>query len=108
MLPPWLERHERVRIEELERRFIEVEGESVEVNLYGEGVKARAPITVIGEAKSRINVGDVKEFAGEVEIVQKALKGRKILPVMFGYWIHPFATSLAKTMRIRLVASYQR
>jgi seryl-tRNA synthetase len=108
MLPPWLERHERVRVEELERRFIEVEGGSVEVNLYGEGVKARASITIIGEAKSRIHVGDVKEFAGKVEIVQKALGGRRILPVMFGYWIHPSATSLGKAKGIRLVASYQR
>jgi len=108
MLPPWLERHERVRVEELERRFIEREGESVEVNLYGEGVKARTPITVIGEAKSRIHVGDIKEFAGKVETIQKALQARKILPVMFGYWIHPSAKSLGKTMGIRLVASYER
>ncbi|MEM3018404.1 MAG: hypothetical protein QXO25_05950 [Candidatus Bathyarchaeia archaeon] len=108
MLPPWLERHERVKVEELERRFIEVDGESVEINLYGEGVKARAPITVVGEAKSRIHVGDVKEFAGKVEKIQGALKKRRILPLMFGYWIHPSATSLGKTLRIRLVASYQR
>jgi len=107
-LPSWLERHERVRVKELERRFIEVEGESVEVNLYAEGAKARAPITVIGEAKSRIHVGDVKEFAGKVQMVQKALKGRKILPVMFGYWIDPSASSLGETMGILLVASYQR
>ncbi|MEM4251543.1 MAG: hypothetical protein QW828_06910, partial [Candidatus Bathyarchaeia archaeon] len=108
MLPPWLERHERVKVEELERRFIEVDGESVEINLYGEGVKARTPITVVGEAKSRIHVGDVKEFAGKVEKIQGALKQRRILPLMFGYWIHPSATSLGKTLRIRLVASYQR
>ncbi|MBS7622449.1 hypothetical protein KEJ39_02080 [Candidatus Bathyarchaeota archaeon] len=108
MLPPWLERHERVKVEELERRFIKVEGESVEVDLYGEGMKARTPIVVVGEAKSRIHVGDVKEFAGKVEKIQRALKQERILPLMFGYWIHPSATSLGKTLHIRLVASYQR
>jgi predicted nuclease with TOPRIM domain len=108
MLPPWLERHERVRVEELERRFVQVDGESVEVNLYGEGLRARASVTVIGEARSRIHAGDVKEFAANVEKIQKSLKDRRILPLMFGYWIHPSATSLAKTLRIRLIASYQR
>jgi DNA repair exonuclease SbcCD ATPase subunit len=108
MLPPWLERHERVKVEELERRFIEVDGESLEINLYGEGLKARTPVTVVGEAKSRIHVGDVKEFAGKVKKIQRALKQRRILPLMFGHWIHPSATSFGKTLHIRLVASYQR
>ncbi len=108
MLPPWLERHERVRVEELERRFMQADGESVEVNLYGEGLKGRRSITVVGEARSRIHAGDVKEFAERLEKIRKALEGRKTLPLMFGYWIHPTAQSLAKTLRIRLVASYQR
>ena len=108
MLPAWLERHERVRVEDLERRFIEVEGESVEVNLYGEGVKGRNPIAVVGEARSRIHAGDVQEFAGTIEKIRKTLKERRILPVMFGYWIHPSATSVGKTLGIRLIASYQR
>jgi hypothetical protein len=107
MLPPWLERHEHIKVDELERRFIDVEGESVEVNLYGEGTRAGRRILVIGEVKSRIYHGDVKEFAGRLEKIKRAVK-LKILPVMFGYWIHPSATSLAGTLKIRLVASYQR
>jgi len=108
MLPTWLERHQRVRVEDLERRFIEVEGESMEVNLYGEGLRGPNPIVVIGEAKSRIHAGDVKEFADRLEKIGKGLRGRRIVPVMFAYWIHPSATSLGKTLRIHLVASYQR
>jgi seryl-tRNA synthetase len=108
MLPPWLEKHERVRIDALERRFIRVNGESLEANLYGEGLKARVPIIVIGEAKSRIHPGDVKEFAVNVQKIRKGLKGRRILPLMFGYWIHPATTSLGKQLGIRLVASYER
>lgn len=108
MLPPWLARHERVHVDDLDRRFIQVEGEPIEVNLYGEGLKGRVPVKVIGEARSRIHAGDVKGFAVNVEKVRKALEGERILPVMFGFWVHPSATSLAKTLRIRLVASYQR
>ncbi len=39
MFPPWLEKHERIKIKELERRFIKVDGEEIEINLYGEGKK---------------------------------------------------------------------
>lgn len=108
MLPPWLARHERVRVDDLERRFIQVDGESIEVNLYGEGLKGRVPIKVVGEARSRIHAGDVKEFAENVEKVRRKLGREKILPVMFGFWIHPTASTLAQTFHIHLVASYQR
>jgi hypothetical protein len=50
----------------------------------------------------------VKEFATKLEKAKKALKGRTILPVMFAYWIHPAASSLGRTLGVRLVASYQR
>ena len=108
MLPPWLEKHEHIKVEALERRFLQAEGESVEVNLYGEGVRGRRPILVIGEAKSKIHPADVREFAGNLEKIRKSLRGPNLLPLMFGYWIHPAATSLARTLRIRLIASYQR
>jgi len=107
MLPPWLEKHEHIKVDELERRTIEVEGEVMEFDIYGEGTRAGRRILVIGEVKSRIYHGDVKDFAGKLEKVKRALKW-KILPVMFGYWIHPTATTLGKTLNIRLVASYQR
>ncbi len=108
MLPPWLEKHERVRVDELERRFLKIKGESVEVNIYGEGVKGAREITVIGESKSRIHSGDVKEFAANFAKIRKELRARRLLPVMFGYWIHPSASALGKTLGIRLVASYER
>ena len=108
MLPPWLARHERVHVDELDRRFIQVDGESIEVNLYGEGVKGKVPVKVLGEARSRIHAGDVKDFAENVKKLRRALGREKILPVMFGFWIHPSASSLADALHIRLVASYQR
>ncbi|MEM3506588.1 MAG: hypothetical protein QXT31_02915, partial [Candidatus Bathyarchaeia archaeon] len=87
MLPSWLETHERIHVEELERRFIKVNGEEIEVNLYGEGKKGRYPIIIIGEAKSRIYGRDVKEFFDSFNKIKKALKERKVFPLMFGYLI---------------------
>jgi len=108
ILPSWLERNERIRVEELERRFMEIEGESVEVNLYGVGLKGRTQVTIIGEAKSRIHAGDVKEFAEKLQKVRKALGERRVISLMFGYWVHPEASSIAKAFGIRVIASYQR
>ncbi len=39
VLPGWLYRHLGVELEELERRFVIVDGREIEVNLYGEGLK---------------------------------------------------------------------
>jgi hypothetical protein len=108
VLPGWLERHERVRVVDLERRFLEAEGESVEFNLYGEGSKGGKPLVVVGEAKARIHAGDASQFLRNLEKAQKTLAGKRLLPVMFGFWIHPSAQTIAKAKRIRLVASYQR
>ena len=108
MLPSWLEKHERVKIEELERRFIKIDEEEIEVNLYGEGRRGHHPIIVIGEVKSRIHGRDVKEFFENFNKIKKAFKGRRVIPLLFGYWIHPSASSLGKELGIRLIASYQR
>ncbi|MBS7659049.1 hypothetical protein KEJ20_07900 [Candidatus Bathyarchaeota archaeon] len=108
MLPSWLEKHEKIKVKELERRFIEVDGEEVEVDLYGEGIKGRYLITVIGEVKSKIDVGDVKKFMSKLDKIGKALKNRRILPLMFGYWFHPSASILGKKNGIRVIAPYQK
>jgi hypothetical protein len=108
MLPSWLEKHERIQVEELEKRFIKVNGEEIEVNLYGEGRKGRYPVIIVGEAKSRIHGRDVKEFFENFNKVKKVFKEQKVIPLIFGYWIHPSASSLGKELGIRLVASYQR
>ena len=108
MLPSWLEKHERIRVEELERRFIKVNGEEIEVNLYGEGKKGRSSVIIIGEVKSRIHGRDVKEFSDSFNKIKKALKTQKVIPLMFGYLVHPSAASLGKELGIRLIASYQR
>ena len=108
VLPGWLERHQRVHVDELERRFLVVDGETVEVNLYGEGTKSGKPIVVLGEAKARIRGSDVSEFLQNLEKAQRTLAGRRLLPVMFGFWLHPSAQVIAREKRILVVASYQR
>ena len=56
VLPGYLQRHyglqlEGARGEELTRRFFQVDGQTVEVNLYSEGQHNGQQIVVLGEVK---------------------------------------------------------
>ena len=101
--PNWLEVYEDVRVAGLERRLFKVDGEDVEINLYGEGTKGRAPVTVVGEAKSTIHGRDVEAFSARVDRLKSRLRGR-IIKLMFGYWIHPSAEQEAKKLQVHVIA----
>lgn len=105
VLPGYLKRHFGIEVEELERRFFLVDGEEIELNLYGEGKKDGKRIVILGEAKSRIYRGEVEEF---MKAVNKLKIEEEVFKVMFGFFIHPSGTELAEAEGIVLVASYQR
>ena len=112
VLPGYLERHYGLKLEgplgaELGRKFFDVEGQFVEINLYGEGLRDGQRVTVLGEAKSRIYGREVERFARGVRLVEPLIKG-EVMRVMFGYYLHPTAEEEAKKHGIILVASYQR
>ena len=107
VLPGWLERNQKVRIEALERRTLTVGDKQLEFDLYGEGSKGRTLMLILGEVKSRIHPSDVEEFAKRLEDAAPVIS-RKILALMFGYWVHPAASAVAKRLGIRVVASYER
>jgi len=109
VVPGYLERHENIYIEELQRGFIEVDGVEREIDLFGECNRDGEAILIIGEVKSRIYEGEVKKFVSNViNPIRKSEKERRIYPLMFGYVIHPSAQRLAKAEGVHLVASYQR
>jgi len=109
VVPGYLERHENIYIEELQRGFIEVDGVEREIDLFGECNRDGETILIIGEVKSRIYEGEVKKFVSNViNPIRKSEKERRIYPLMFGYVIHPSAQRLAKAEGVNLVASYQR
>ncbi len=80
---------------------------TLHINLYSAGKKAGKRITVLGECKSRIYRREVRSFFRHVEKVRGQFKG-DIQLVMFGYWIHPSASVLAKEKDVHLIVSYQR
>jgi hypothetical protein len=101
--PNWLQVYEDIKVPCLERRIFKVDGEDMEINLYGEGMKGRAPITVVGEAKSTIHGRDVEAFSARVDRLKSQLRGR-IIKLMFGYWIHPSAEQEAKKLQVHVIA----
>jgi len=108
VLPGWLHRRLGVEVEELRREFLRVDGEEVEVNLYCEGLKGGAKVTVLGEVKSRIYSDDESGFHERVFTrAKKAVEG-EALGVLFGYLIHPTAKRKAEELGLYTVASYER
>jgi hypothetical protein len=107
VVPGWLLRHEGIEVESLERRFLTVDGEQVEVNLYGEGKKGGERIVVLGEVRSRIYGDDVRETWGKLSRVEEALKA-PTYKLMFGFLIHPTAEKEAETLKMKVIASYMR
>jgi len=109
VLPGYLQRHLGVIVfgDELERRFVTTDRQVIEVNLYGKGKQNGESVVIVGECKSRIRSSQVEEFAATVEQLRPHIEG-KLIPVLFGYWIHPSGHEAAQRAGVLLVASYQR
>jgi molybdenum-dependent DNA-binding transcriptional regulator ModE len=107
VVPGWLYRHEGIELENLTRKFIKVDGEELEINLYGEGSKGGVKITILGEARSRIYSSDVENFDRLTEKVKRFVPNN-VYKLMFGYYVHPSAEHEAKKRGITLIASYMR
>ncbi|MEM2849834.1 MAG: hypothetical protein QXI36_06140 [Candidatus Bathyarchaeia archaeon] len=107
VVPGWLYRHESIEVE-LDRRFMYIDGELVEVNLYGDGRRDGEEVIVVGECKSRIYDREVREFAEKLEKLVKAFQGRSMYTFMFGFLVHPSADGEARKRGITLIASYMR
>ena len=108
MIPGWLERHEGIKVGELERKFFTLDGETVEIDIYGEGEKEGREVIILGEVKSRIHERDVREFLERAKELEPLFKGKEIYKIVFGFLIYPKAEEVAKKHGIRAIASYMR
>ena len=108
MVPGWLERHMGVYVEELRPSFIVVDGEEVQINLFGVGRRGDREVIVVGECKSRIYSSEVRSFARTLEKVRRAYRGREIVSFLFGFLVHPSAQKDADKLGIKLIATYMR
>jgi seryl-tRNA synthetase len=108
VLPGWLYKHLNIKIDKLEREFFIINGERIEVNVYGEGFLNDEKIAVIVESKSKIHENDVNKFYYEVFRKVQQFLNIKCIGVLFGYLIYPEAAELAKELKLYTVASYEK
>ncbi|MDR7469137.1 MAG: hypothetical protein QN201_03230 [Armatimonadota bacterium] len=92
--PAYLEKHYGIRVAKLQRRFLTLDTEEVEVDLYGEGTRDGERIVVVGEVKSRIYGRDVEALGRRIQALAAALPGIPV-PVLFGFVVHPSAIDAA-------------
>ncbi len=105
VLPGYLQKRYGITVERLERRLFQADGQVVEVDLYGEGRRAKRRVVVLGEVKSRIYAREVQQFQRLLQTIAPQLPGEPV-PLMFGYFIDLSALEAAGEEML-LVASYQ-
>lgn len=105
--PAYLAQHHRLHVPQLDRRFFTVDGDEVEVDLYGEGEQDGEPIVVIGEVRSRIYGRDVESAAQRASRLRPQLPGAPVV-VLFGFVIHPSARIAAQRLDAIVISSSGR
>jgi hypothetical protein len=107
VLPACIEKYHGIKVDELGRDFIRVDGKEVEVNVFGKGRKIRTgkEFAIIGEAKSNITLKEVDRFLSLVKKIRPTIK-EGIFTLLFGFRIHLDARQKAKKQGVHLFVSY--
>ena len=88
-LPKILEKDFGIRIDLMDRRFIEYpDGQEEEINIYGEGRSNGDLIYIIGESRSRLGKKDVDKFFKRLGRLSTFFRG-KIIPVLVTHLVRP-------------------
>ena len=106
ILPAYIEKKYGISEVEFTRKFIKVNQEEIEINLYSEGKRNGVPIVLLGESRSRIYSNDVNKFLNNLKKLEPFLE-KEIFRFMFGYVIHPSAEKIALEKNIELIATYK-
>jgi hypothetical protein len=107
LTPAYLAQYHGIDVPQLDRRFFLVDGEEIEVDLYGEGVRDGAEIVVIGEVRSRIYGRDVENAVHRASRLRPQLPGSPVV-VLFGFLIHPSAHVAAQRLEVIAISSSGR
>ena len=95
-LPALLSRDLGLKIETLDRRFIEYpDGGDDEINIYGEGLIGEEMVYIIGESKSQLGKRDVDRFTKFLARVSNHL-GARLIPLLVTYSVRPEVEQYAR------------
>jgi predicted nuclease with TOPRIM domain len=104
LTPDRLARRHGIQVDVLDRAFFRLDGQEVEIDLYGIGRRNGEQIAIVGEAKSRISGRDVEVLTERARQLASQLPGPPV-PVLFGFVIHPSAREAASRLGAIVIAS---
>jgi predicted nuclease with TOPRIM domain len=104
LTPDRLARRHGIQVGALDRAFFRLDGQEVEIDLYGVGQRDGQQIAIVGETKSRIYDRDVEALADRARRLASQLPGTPV-PVLFGFVIHPSAREAAARLGAIVIAS---
>jgi hypothetical protein len=105
VLPGVLEHDHGVRVVgAFERAFVRTLAGDEEIDLAADGERDGRRVRIVVEPKSGAYEADVRSFAERAKRISDAL-GEDVVPVLFGFVIHPSASELAPSLGVIAVAS---
>jgi hypothetical protein len=105
--PAYLAQHYNIHVPQLDRHFIRLDGQELELDLYGNGQRDGERVTVVGEVRSRIYGRDVEDAVRQTARLAPQLSGTP-MTVLFGFVIHPSARETAQRLGAVVISSSGR
>ncbi len=105
--PAYLAHHYGIQVSQLDRHFVVIDEQELEVDFYGEGRRNGELVTIVGEVRSRIYGRDVEEAVRRATRIAPQLRGTPVI-VLFGFVIHPSAREAANRMGAIVISSSGR
>jgi hypothetical protein len=105
--PAYLAQHYSIHVPQLDRHFIRLDGQELELDLYGNGQRDGERVTVVGEVRSRIYGRDVEDAVRQTARLAPQLSGTP-MTVLFGFVIHPSARETAQRLGAVVISSSGR
>jgi ABC-type transporter Mla subunit MlaD len=103
----FLREEEGIELSSLEGRYFRMDGEEIEVDLYGEGRRGSDLVVVIGECKARVYPREIESFYRQSERIASSL-AKPVIRVVYCQRAHPDAERFAREKGIIFVPwSYQ-
>jgi len=106
-LPKILKREHKIEVvEKLKRDYFVVNGEYVEVNIFGRVRKGRKEYILLGEAKSRVSKKAIDNFVRKCDKISKRFS-KEVIKVFISYIFSPEIKEYSEEKGIILVPSYE-
>ena len=90
------------------RKFVEINGKEIEVNMFGTGHKDGQKWFVVGKGKAKLSIKDVDRFEKLLNRLKTGkVVGDHVMPLMVIYSTRPATENYARSKGIEIIWSYE-